>query len=86
MRELGEKAEIDYTFPYEHVLAPSYDLIPWFADFANIWLVIQSHRTCPSIRGKSSCIMQKSSFGMSLNYNEDVLMGLIIVMCQKWRC
>ena len=35
MRELGEKAEIDYTFPNEHVLAASQDLIPWFAYFAN---------------------------------------------------
>ena len=33
MRELGEKAEIDDTFPNEHVLAASHDLIPWFADF-----------------------------------------------------
>ena len=35
MQELGEKAEIDDTFPDEHVLAASQDLIPWFADFAN---------------------------------------------------
>ena len=35
MCELGEKAEIDETFPDEHVLATSHDLIPWFADFAN---------------------------------------------------
>ena len=32
MRELGEKAEIDNTFPDEHILDASYDLIPWFAD------------------------------------------------------
>ena len=35
MRELGEKVEIDYTFPDEHVLAASRNLIPRFVDFAN---------------------------------------------------
>ena len=35
MRELGDKSDIDYNFPDEHVLAASQDLIPWFADFAN---------------------------------------------------
>ena len=35
MRELGDKTDIDDTFPDEHVLAASQDLIPWFADFAN---------------------------------------------------
>lgn len=35
MRELSEKAEIDDTFPDEHVLAASQDLISWFADFVN---------------------------------------------------
>ena len=34
MRELGENVEIDDTFPDEHVLAASHDLIPWFANFA----------------------------------------------------
>ena len=34
-RELGDKADIDDTFPDEHVLAALQDLIPWFADFAN---------------------------------------------------
>ena len=33
MRELHE--EIDDTFPNNHVLAFSQDLIPWFTDFAN---------------------------------------------------
>ena len=33
MIELGDKTDIDYTFPDEHVLAASQDLIPWFADF-----------------------------------------------------
>ena len=28
IRELGEKAETDYTFPDEHVLVDSQDLIP----------------------------------------------------------
>ena len=35
MRELGELAEIDDTFPDEHVLAVSKDLIPLFTDFEN---------------------------------------------------
>ena len=35
MRELGDKTDIDDTFPEAHVLAASQDLIPWFADFAN---------------------------------------------------
>ena len=35
MRELGDKTDIDDTFPDEHVLATSQDLIPWFPDFAN---------------------------------------------------
>ena len=35
MRELGDKTDIDDTFPDEHVLAASLDLIPWFTDFAN---------------------------------------------------
>ena len=34
MRELGDKNEIDDTFPDEHVLATSQDLIPWLLDFA----------------------------------------------------
>ena len=32
---MDEKAEIDDTFPDEHVLAASHDMIPWFADFAD---------------------------------------------------
>ena len=35
MRELGYKTNIDDTFPDEHVLASSKDLIPWFTDFTN---------------------------------------------------
>ena len=33
MRELGDKTDIDDTFPDEHVLAASQDLIPWFAPY-----------------------------------------------------
>ena len=50
MRELGDKTDIDDTFPDEHILGASQDLIPWFADFANIWLVILFHQTCPFIK------------------------------------
>ena len=35
MGELCDKTDIDDTFPDEHVLAASQDLIPWFTDFAN---------------------------------------------------
>ncbi|XP_069143442.1 uncharacterized protein [Solanum lycopersicum] len=35
MREFDEKNEIGDTFPDEHVLAASDDLIPWCANFAN---------------------------------------------------
>ena len=35
MRELGDKTDIDDTFPNEHVLAASQDLIPLLADCAN---------------------------------------------------
>ena len=35
IRELGDKTYTDDTFPDEHVLAASQDLIPWFADFVN---------------------------------------------------
>ena len=46
MRELGDKTDIDDTFPDEHVLAASQDLIPWFADFENysIGLVLSSKK------------------------------------------
>ena len=32
---MGEKAKIDDTFPYEHALAATHDLIPWFTNLAN---------------------------------------------------
>ena len=35
MRELGDKTDIDDTFPDEHVLAASQGLIPWFTGFTN---------------------------------------------------
>ena len=57
MRELGEKAEIDDTFPDEHVLAASHDLISQFADFANYLA------TCYYIRGRSSAWCEKVLLG-----------------------
>ena len=57
MRELGDKVDIDDTFPDEHVLSASQDLIPSFAVLRTIWLVILFHRTCPFIKEKSSCTM-----------------------------
>ena len=35
MRDLGDKTDIYDTFPDEHVLAASQDLITWFTNFAN---------------------------------------------------
>ena len=35
MRELGGKAKIDDTFPDEHVLSTSHDLISLFTYFSN---------------------------------------------------
>ena len=35
IKELGDKTDIDDTFPDEHILVASQDLIPWFADFVN---------------------------------------------------
>ena len=35
MRELGDKNDIDDTFPDEHAFAASKDLIPWVADLSN---------------------------------------------------
>ena len=57
MKELGDKIEIDDTFPDEHVLAASQDLIPWLQILQIIWIEISSHQTCPFIKGKRSCIM-----------------------------
>ena len=57
MRELGDKTDIDDTFPDEHVIASSQDLIPWFADFANYLASDMFQQTCPFIKEKSSCTM-----------------------------
>ena len=35
MRELGDKTKINVILSYEHALAASQDLIPWFPDFMN---------------------------------------------------
>ena len=75
MCELGEKAEIDETFPDEHVLATSHDLIPWFADFANylatdiVPLDLSFHQ-----RKKFMHDLRKFFFGMSFTYIQVVLM------------
>ena len=57
MRELGDKTDIDDTFPNEHVLAASQDLIPWFVDFTSY---IASDIIPPDLsfhQKKSSCTM-----------------------------
>ena len=79
MRELGENADIDDTFLDEHVLAASQDMIPWFVDFVNYQASDIVHRTCPFIKGKSSCMMCKNSFGMSNTYIGVVLMGYLLL-------
>ena len=40
MRELGEKAEIDDTFPDEHLFGVSHDLIYGLPILRIIWLVL----------------------------------------------
>ena len=51
-----------------------------------IWLVILLHRTCPSIKEKSSCTMWRSSFGMNHTYIGVVPTGLFDVVCRNVRC
>ena len=57
MRELGDKTDIHDTFPDDHVLAASQDLIRWFADFANYLAsdIIQSDLSFN--QRKSACLM-----------------------------
>ena len=57
MRELGDRAAIDDTFPDEHVLDASQDLIHGSLILRITWVVIFSHRTCPLIKGKSLCMI-----------------------------
>ena len=40
LEELGEKAEIDYTFPNKHVLATSHKFIQWSPILKIIWILI----------------------------------------------
>ena len=54
MRKLGDKTDIDDTFPDEYALAASQDLIPWFADFANYLASDIIPSTNPFIKEKSS--------------------------------
>ena len=57
MRDLGDKTDIDDTFPDEHVLAASQDLIPWFADFANYLASDIVPSDLSFNKEKSSCTM-----------------------------
>ena len=57
MRELGDKTDIYDTFPDEHVLAASLDLIPWFANFANYLASDIIPSDLSFIKEKSSCTM-----------------------------
>ena len=57
MRELGDKTYFDDTFPDEHVLAASQDLIPWFADFANYLASDIVPSNLSFHQKKSSCTM-----------------------------
>ena len=86
MRELGDKTYIDDTFPDEHVLAASQDLIPWFADFANY----QASGIVPSDlsfhQRKNLMYDVKKFFGMKHSYVGAVPICLFGVVCQKSRC
>ena len=86
MRELGEKSEIDDTFPDEHAFAASHDLIPWFADFVN-YMVSDIVPIDLSFHQRKNFMHDvEISFGMSLTYTPVVLMGLFAFACQELRC
>ena len=52
MRHLGDKTEIDDTFPDENILDAFQDLIQWFANFVNHLASDIYHRNYPFIKGK----------------------------------
>ena len=56
MRVLGDKTDIDDTFPDEHVLAAYKTWFHGSQILRTIYLVILFHRTCPFIKEKSSCM------------------------------
>ena len=81
MRELGGKAKIDDTSPYEHVLSVFHDLIPRFTDFANY--------LASDINLSDFCFHQRKNFMHYVKkffsnepiYIGVVLMGLLSVVC-----
>ena len=57
MQKLGEKSEIDDTFPDDHVLSSSHTLFHGSQIWQITLLVISSHRTCLFIKVKISCMI-----------------------------
>ena len=86
MRDLGEKAEIYDSFLDEHVLAASYDLIPWFIDFANYLASDIAPSYLSFYKRKNFMHDVKSTFGMRLICTRVLLMGLFFVVFRKLRC
>ena len=86
MRELGDNTEIDDTFPDEHVLAASQDLILWFTDFTN--------NLASDIDPPDLSFHQRKKFMYDVKkffWDEPYLyrswgIGLFGVVCQKLRC
>ena len=77
MRELGDKTDIDDTFPDELILAYSKDLIPWFADFAN-YLASDIISSDMSFHQRKNFMYDvKKFFWMNHTYIEAVADGLI---------
>ena len=86
IRELGDKTDIDDTFPDENVLAASQDLIPWFTDFANYLAtdIIPSYLSFH--KRKKFMYDVKKFFWDEHTYIGVFPTGLFGVVCQNVRC
>lgn len=86
MRELGEKAEIEDSFPDNHLMDVSQYLIAWFPDFANYIASDLVPSDLTFHQRKKSIHDIKSSFVMILTYIGFVPMGLFVVVYLGLRC
>jgi len=57
MLKLADGVEIDDTFQDKQVLAASFDLIPWFVDFANYLVSDVVHSDLSFHRRRNLCLM-----------------------------
>ena len=86
MSQLGDKTEVDDTFPDDHALTISQDLISWFADFVNY---LDSDIVPPdmSLYQREKLMYDMKIFlGMSHTCIRVVPMDLFGVVCHKLRC